>query len=143
MLTFPSFHAVSAVLYAWALWPVRWFKPANLFCNTAMIVATPAGGGNYLVDVIAGVAVAILSVHAARRSGRASAMFRNAAQHRLQPGTQPAPTTNPGRPNLPREAGTRAAFRVTVISERRIAGSTPRRPRLWRSSRSDVSRCVR
>ena len=27
IVTFPSFHAASAVLYAWALWPVRWIRP--------------------------------------------------------------------------------------------------------------------
>ena len=27
IVTFPSFHAASAVLYAWALWPVRWMRP--------------------------------------------------------------------------------------------------------------------
>ena len=27
IVTFPSFHAASAVLYVWALWPVRWFRP--------------------------------------------------------------------------------------------------------------------
>jgi PAP2 superfamily len=74
VLTFPSFHAVSAVLYAWALWPVRRFRPVNLFCNGAMIAATPVGGGHYLVDVIAGVAVAALSIFVSRRVSRAVAM---------------------------------------------------------------------
>ena len=27
IVTFPSFHAASAFLYAWALWPVRWLRP--------------------------------------------------------------------------------------------------------------------
>ena len=26
VLTFPSFHAASAILYGWALWPIRWFR---------------------------------------------------------------------------------------------------------------------
>jgi membrane-associated phospholipid phosphatase len=73
VLTFPSFHAASAILYAWAFWPVRWFRPLNLLCNGAMIAATPVGGGHYLVDVIAGVAVAILSIYGARRISRALA----------------------------------------------------------------------
>ena len=73
VLTFPSFHAVSAVLYAWALWPVRWFRPVNLLCNGAMIAATPVGGGHYMVDVIAGVAVAGLAILVARRVSRAVA----------------------------------------------------------------------
>ena len=27
IVTFPSFHAASAVLYAWAFWPVWWMRP--------------------------------------------------------------------------------------------------------------------
>jgi hypothetical protein len=38
-----------------------------------MLFATPIGGGHYLVDVIAGIAVAALSLHAARRIGGSSA----------------------------------------------------------------------
>src|SRR5262249_49472972 len=30
IVTFPSFHATSAVLYAWAFWPVRWMRPIAL-----------------------------------------------------------------------------------------------------------------
>jgi hypothetical protein len=70
VLTFPSFHAISAVLYAWALWPVRWLRPLNIFCNGAMLVATPVGGGHYFIDVIAGIAVAVAAVYAARLIGR-------------------------------------------------------------------------
>lgn len=67
VLTFPSFHAVSAVLYLWAFWPMRWFRPLGLLCSGAMILATPIGGGHFFVDVIAGVAVATASIYAARR----------------------------------------------------------------------------
>jgi hypothetical protein len=73
VLTFPSFHAISAVLYAWALWPIRRLRPLNLFCNGAMLIATPVGGGHYFIDVIAGIGVAVGSIHAARRiSGTAT-----------------------------------------------------------------------
>ena len=75
VLTFPSFHAIAAVLYCWALWPVRWLRPLNLFCNGAMLVATPVGGGHYFIDVIAGVAIAMLSVYAARRIGGTSTSY--------------------------------------------------------------------
>jgi hypothetical protein len=67
VLTFPSFHAVSAILYLWVFWPMRWFRPLNLLCSSAMILATPIGGGHFFVDVIAGVAVAAASIYAARR----------------------------------------------------------------------------
>lgn len=66
ILTFPSFHAISAILYIWAFWPIRWLRPFNLFCNGAMIVSTPVGGGHFLIDVIAGIAVAASCLYAAR-----------------------------------------------------------------------------
>jgi hypothetical protein len=70
IVTFPSFHAASAVLFAWALWAVRWLRPLALVVNGAMLVATPLNGGHYFIDVIAGVAIAVLSIVAARRIGR-------------------------------------------------------------------------
>src|ERR1700680_4662310 len=33
IVTFPSFHAASAVLFAWALWPVKWMRPVALLGN--------------------------------------------------------------------------------------------------------------
>jgi hypothetical protein len=76
IVTFPSFHAASAVLYAWALWPVRWMRPIVLFAFTAMLLATPINGGHYLIDVIAGSAIAVLAIVAARRTGRAVAKWQ-------------------------------------------------------------------
>jgi hypothetical protein len=66
VLTFPSFHAVSAVLYAWAFWPIRWLRPLALLCNGAMMAATPVGWGHYLVDLLAGIVVAAAAIYAAR-----------------------------------------------------------------------------
>ena len=67
VVTFPSFHAAAAVLYAWALWPVCWIRWLALLPNAAMLVATPIGGGHFLADVIAGIIVAGLSILAAGR----------------------------------------------------------------------------
>ncbi|MGL3108564.1 phosphatase PAP2 family protein [Bradyrhizobium sp. BR 1432] len=69
LLTFPSFHAVSAVLYMWALWPIRWVRGIGLLWNAVMLAATPIGGGHYFVDVFAGVAVAIASIWVIKRIG--------------------------------------------------------------------------
>jgi hypothetical protein len=44
IVTFPSFHAASAALYAWALWPVRWMRPLALLANGAMLASTPIDG---------------------------------------------------------------------------------------------------
>jgi hypothetical protein len=70
IVTFPSFHAASAVLYAWALWPVRWMRPLALIANGAMMASTPIDGGHYFIDLVAGIAVAALAVTAARRVSR-------------------------------------------------------------------------
>jgi uncharacterized membrane protein len=70
IVTFPSFHAASAVLYTWALWSVRWLRPLVVVVNGAMLAATPINGGHYLVDVIAGIAIAVAAIVAARRIGQ-------------------------------------------------------------------------
>jgi membrane-associated phospholipid phosphatase len=73
VLTFPSFHAVSAVLYMWAFWPITWLRPFAVPWNVAMIIATPLGGGHYFVDVIGGVVVALLAIRATQRIGELGA----------------------------------------------------------------------
>ena len=75
-MTFPSFHAASAVLYAWALWPVRWMRPIVVLAFGAMLAATPINGGHYLIDIIAGTAIAVLAIVAARRVGRVIAKWQ-------------------------------------------------------------------
>ncbi len=62
IVTFPSFHAASAVLFAWALSPVRGFGPIALVLNTLMIVSTPVIGAHYLIDVIGGTVLAVASI---------------------------------------------------------------------------------
>lgn len=69
IVTFPSFHAASAVLYTWALWPVRWLRPIVLFVNGLMLAATPINGGHYFVDLIAGMTVALAAIIAAHCIG--------------------------------------------------------------------------
>ena len=67
VVTFPSFHAAAAVIYIWAVWPLRLLRWMSLLVYSTMLVATPIGGGHFLADVLAGVAVAILSIVAANR----------------------------------------------------------------------------
>jgi membrane-associated phospholipid phosphatase len=66
-VTFPSFHAASAVLFAWALWVVKWMRPVALLANGAMLAATPLNGGHYFIDVFAGAVIAVLAIIAARQ----------------------------------------------------------------------------
>lgn len=79
IVTFPSFHAASAILYAWALWPLRWSRPIVVLVNGIMLAATPLNGGHYFVDVIAGVAIAVASIAAAQWLGRMIARMQFAA----------------------------------------------------------------
>jgi PAP2 superfamily len=67
---FPSFHAGSAILYTWALWPVRWMRPIVVLANAAMIVATPVDGAHYFIDIVAGIALAVLAIVLAKALGR-------------------------------------------------------------------------
>jgi hypothetical protein len=90
IVTFPSFHAASAVLYTWALWPARWFRPLVVVVNGLMLAATPLNGGHYFIDVIAGMAIAVLAIAAARSVARIIAR-RQAAQAPAAPIAAPMP----------------------------------------------------
>lgn len=69
IVTFPSYHAVLAILFTYAYRGTRFFIAAALL-NLCVLVSTPVYGGHYLVDMIGGGAVAILSVLAIRRCRR-------------------------------------------------------------------------
>jgi membrane-associated phospholipid phosphatase len=62
IVSFPSFHAASAVLYMWALWPVRGIGGLAVALNLLMIAATPVIGAHYMIDVFGGVALAAISI---------------------------------------------------------------------------------
>lgn len=66
IVSFPSFHAASAVLYTWALWPVRRVGGLAAALNLLMIAATPVIGAHYTVDVIGGVGLAVASILVAK-----------------------------------------------------------------------------
>jgi membrane-associated phospholipid phosphatase len=80
IVTFPSFHAAGAILYLWALWAIRWMRAIALVCNVLLLLATPIDGGHYFIDVLAGMALAVLFILVVRRFSRA-----------FQPGLWPAP----------------------------------------------------
>lgn len=66
IVTFPSFHAAAAILYMWSFWPFRWLRLVSVPWNILMIIATPLGGGHYLVDILAGISVATAAIMATR-----------------------------------------------------------------------------
>ncbi len=58
IITFPSLHAALGVLFSAALWRVSGVRWIALALNGLLLMATPAYGSHYVVDVIAGIAVA-------------------------------------------------------------------------------------
>ena len=67
IISFPSLHAALGILFGAALWRVKGIKWAGLALNGLMLIATPAYGSHYFVDVIAGVLIAALCWIAASR----------------------------------------------------------------------------
>jgi hypothetical protein len=59
IITFPSLHAALAVVFALALWRVPVLRWIVLGLNIVMLAATPLYGSHYLVDVLAGIAIAV------------------------------------------------------------------------------------
>jgi len=66
VVTFPSFHTTMALVYAWGFRRTGAVGYVLLALNTLMVLATPFYGGHYLVDMIAGAAVAVVSVAGVR-----------------------------------------------------------------------------
>jgi hypothetical protein len=82
IVSFPSFHAASAVLYMWALWPVRGIRSIAIVINGLTIIAAPVIGAHYIIDIIGGVALAagsillakhVFRIHASRKAAAAEA----------------------------------------------------------------------
>jgi hypothetical protein len=65
VITFPSFHAVLAVLFVWAHRGSISLVPAAAL-NAGMLLGIPSEGGHYLVDIVGGFAVAAVTIVALR-----------------------------------------------------------------------------
>ncbi len=76
MITFPSFHTTTAILYTWAMWPFRRARWVFLALNVMMVAATPIDGAHYVIDLVGGAVVAWIAVWGAVRVQR---MVANAA----------------------------------------------------------------
>lgn len=64
-VSFPSFHTVAALLFTWALWPLRWLRIPVALLNVALILGALLIGSHYLIDIIGGALVAFLAVRLA------------------------------------------------------------------------------
>jgi len=68
LVTFPSFHTAGGILLAVAYWRTAVFIPVSLY-SLIMIASTPVSGGHYIIDLIAGAAVAgVVATLIARRT---------------------------------------------------------------------------
>ena len=84
LITFPSFHACGAILLAWGFWSVPLLRVPALVLNGLMLMSTPTDGAHYLVDIIAGVALAGAAIWLSGRLGQ-----RSTADHAVA-GQRPA-----------------------------------------------------
>jgi hypothetical protein len=98
IVTFPSFHATSAIIFLWAMWSVWWMRPIAAVTMGAMLLATPMVGGHYLIDIFAGIAVAIGAIAAARWTSKRVLAAR------------PRTVASPGETSAPERAKTAPAF---------------------------------
>ena len=62
LVTFPSFHTCFAITLAWCYRDFRRLFPIAILINGAVLVSTLSEGGHYLVDVLAGIAIAIACI---------------------------------------------------------------------------------
>lgn len=67
LISFPSFHAAAALLFTWALWPIRHLRWLGAGVNVTMCVAAVVIGDHYFIDIVAGLGAAalIILLHAA------------------------------------------------------------------------------
>lgn len=67
ILTFPSVHTATAVVCAACMLSLRWLRYPILLLNICMITSTLTHGGHYLVDVLAGVVLALAALLLVKR----------------------------------------------------------------------------
>jgi hypothetical protein len=74
LVAFPSWHAAMGVIFIYSARGMKWLLAILAPLNVLLIAATPSCGGHYLVDTIAGLAVAAVSILVVRRIRRAIVM---------------------------------------------------------------------
>lgn len=80
IVTFPSFHMAAAVFLIYVARHSRLALSVSAPLNLAMMAATPTAGGHYLIDVLAGGAVAIACILLVRRMERWNASAASPAR---------------------------------------------------------------
>lgn len=62
LVTFPSYHTVLAIITSYAARDARWVFVPVAILNAVVVVSTIPEGGHYLIDVVAGGAIALVSI---------------------------------------------------------------------------------
>jgi membrane-associated phospholipid phosphatase len=81
IVAFPSFHTAAAVLLAWGFWGVRLVRWPALALNLAMIASCPFIGAHYIVDLIAGAALAWGAIRIAQLFGAPDSRYLEDRRH--------------------------------------------------------------
>ena len=77
LISFPSYHTTVAILLTAALARERFLFPIACALNGVMVISTLSMGGHYLVDVLAGIVVAVAAMHLAPRLETRIAALQN------------------------------------------------------------------
>ena len=62
IVQFPSFHAAGAVMLVWASLQLRWLGAPLVMLNLVMLFTTLINGDHYLIDVLAGTVIGLVSI---------------------------------------------------------------------------------
>ncbi len=84
IVTFPSYHAALATVFAWGFLKAPWVRWVGFGWAMLTILATPVDGAHYFVDVFAGIAIAGVAI---------------AVAHTLVPMRLRLPLATPGQAN--------------------------------------------
>jgi len=96
LISFPSFHTIGALLFIWALRPIRIVSWIALALNAGIIAAAPFIGAHYFIDLAGGAVVALLAVAAAGWLNRLTAAARPVVVATASDGRAPALNTGGG-----------------------------------------------
>jgi membrane-associated phospholipid phosphatase len=81
LVTFPSFHAILAIVTAYGLRDVPYLRFLAAALSAVVIVATLPEGGHYLIDVIAGAGIAVAAILILRLQPRPASKLGRLTRH--------------------------------------------------------------
>jgi len=89
IVTFPSYHAALAAIFIWAFRHAGALRLLGGGWALLTILATPIGGGHYMVDVLAGLLLALVSLRLAQRLVLLPSALRGSSRRFAPPVLQP------------------------------------------------------